>query len=155
MKMLISMVLVLGIMMFAGRFLMPGGGGLQDFLGGAGGDAETGLGGLGNATVKEDVTVYQWTDDQGVTHFGAHPPTGQGSYEKKEILADSNVMQALKPAEEEEEKEKPSRVTRIGSVYSPEGVKDLMTDANDLKDQMNDRMAEQEKMLNDIMKTKK
>lgn len=155
MKMLISMVLTLGIILFASRFMM---GDMMDIPGltGAANDAEKGLGELGNAVVKEDVTVYQWTDAEGVTHFGGTPPTGQGAYEKKEIRASTNVLQAQKLAEEEpEEPRNKSQIAKIGSVYTPEGVKDLVTDTKDLQKQLNERVAEQDKILNDIMGSNK
>ncbi len=155
MKMLISMVLTLGIILFASQYMLGGMGNIPGFSG-SGSDAKKGLGELGNAVLEKDVTVYQWTDDQGVTHFGSAPPTGQGEYEKKEISANTNVMQALKPTdEEEEEPEQGPRIAKVGSVYSPEGVKDLMDNTKDLQKQLNERMAEQEKMMNDIMGNKK
>ena len=155
MKMLISMVLTLGIILFASQYMLGGLGNIPGFSG-ASSDSEKGLGELGNAVVKQDVTVYQWTDEQGVTHFGSAPPTGQGEYEKKEISANTNVIQAHKSAEaEEEEQTSGPRVAKVGSVYSPEGVKDLMDNTKDLQKQLNDRMAEQEKIMNDIMGEKK
>ncbi len=155
MKMLISMVLTLGIILFASQYMLGGLGKIPGFSG-AGENAEKGLGELGNAVVKQDVTVYQWTDEHGVTHFGSAPPTGQGAYEKKEISANTNVMQALKTGDEEEDEPVSGpRVATVGSVYSPEGVKDLMDNTKDLQKQLNERMAEQEKMMNDIMGEKK
>ena len=154
MKMLISMVLTLGVILFASRFMM---GEMMDIpgLSGVAKDAEKGLGELGNAVVKDDVTVYQWTDANGVTHFGGTPPTGQGAYEKKEIRASTNVLQSQKLAEEEpEEPNNKSQIAKVGNLYTPEGVKDLVSDTKDLQQQLNERMAEQDKILNDIMGNK-
>ncbi len=157
MKMLVSMVLTMGILLFGAHYAMKGGiPGIPGLPGAGSNNGPKGLSQMGNPTVDEDVTVYTWTDEQGVTHFGSTPPTNQGAYEKKEILANTNVVQALKPGEEEEEKPaQGGKVAHISKVYSPEGVKDLMQETSDLQQQLNERMAEQDKMLQDIMGGKK
>lgn len=106
---------------------------------------------LENAVIEKDVTVYQWVDDKGVTHFGGTPPTGQGSYDKKEIKANTNLLNAYKAPQAEEEKKAKSRVSMVGGIYSPDGAKNLTDDAKDTSKQMSERMSEQEKMLQDIM----
>jgi Domain of unknown function (DUF4124) len=151
MKMLISMLFTLGIILFASQYMLKNMGGIPGFNNDSSGGPTEGLKDLGNAVLDKDVTVYQWTDSAGVTHYGGTPPTGQGQYEKKMIHSNTNVMQAHKIAEEEEEPEQRARVARVGSLYSPEGVKDLMGDAKGLQDQLNQRTADQEKLLNDIM----
>lgn len=104
--------------------------------------------------LDEDVTVYQWTDAQGVTHYGSTPPTGQGSYQVKQIQANANLMQAHKSPVEEEEADSQgpkAKVAKVGSLYTPEGVKGMMDDASQLQEQMNQRAEEQEKMLQELM----
>jgi len=151
MKMLISMVLALGVMLFASQYMLKGMGGIPGF-GGSSESASSGLNNLGNALRDEDVTVYQWTDAQGVTHYGSTPPTGQGSYEVKQIQANANLMQAHKlPVAEEEPDTQGAKVARVGSLYTPEGIKGMMDDASQLQEQMNQRAEEQEKMLQDIL----
>jgi len=151
MKMLISMLFTLGIILFASQYMLKDMGGIPGFNNSSTGDATGGIKDLGNAVLEKDVTVYQWTDSAGVTHYGGTPPAGQGQYEKKTIHSNTNVMQAQKIAEEEEEKVQRPRVASVGSVYSPAGVKDLMDDTKGLQEQMNQRAADQEKLLNDIM----
>ena len=151
MKMLISMVLTMGIILFASQYMLNGGAGGIMIFGTGTGDTPKGIEDLGNAVLDEDVTVYQWTDAQGVTHYGGTPPTGQGEYAKKEIRANTNVVQAHKIVEEEEEPEQRSRMAKVGSLYSPEGIKDLMDDTSNLKDELNQRAAEQEKLMESIM----
>jgi len=151
MKMLISMLITLGIILFASQYMLKNMGGIPGFNNGATSDVTEGIKDMGNAVLDKDVTVYQWTDSAGVTHYGGTPPAGQGQYEKKTIHSNTNVMQAQKIAEEEEEKIQRPRVATVGSVYSPEGVKDLMDDTKGLQEQMNQRTADQEKLLNDIM----
>ena len=154
MKMLVSMLLAMGVVLYLSRFMVEGSFPIPG-LGTSPDASEQGLGEIGNITVEQDVTVYRWTDAQGVTHFGGTPPTGQGEYSKKEILANTNVMQATRTQEEKEETKQRPRVASVGSVYSPEGIKDLMDNTKDLQKQMNDRVAQQEKMMQDILGQKK
>jgi hypothetical protein len=126
-------------------------GGIPGF-GSASESASSGLNNLGNAVLDEDVTVYQWVDAQGVTHYGSTPPTGQGSYQVKQIQANANLMQAHKSAAEEEEVDTQGpKVAKVGSLYTPEGVKGMMDDASQLQEQMNQRAEEQEKMMQELM----
>ncbi len=151
MKMLISMVLTLGVVLFASQYMLKGMGGIPGF-GGTSEPASSGLNNLGNALRDEDVTVYQWTDAQGVTHYGSTPPTGQGSYQVKQIQANANLMQAHKPqAEEEAVDTQGPKVAKVGSLYTPEGVKGMMDDASKLQEQLNQRTEEQEKMMQELM----
>jgi len=151
MKMLISMLFTLGIILFSSQYMLKNMGGIPGFNSSPTGDVTEGIKDLGNAVLEKDVTVYQWTDSAGVTHYGGTPPSGQGQYETKTIHSNANVMQAHKITEEEEKPEQRPRVASVGSLYSPEGVKGLMDDAKGLQDQMNQRQADQEKLLNDIM----
>jgi len=155
MKMLISMLLTAGIILFSAQYMLKNMGGIPGMNNipgmGSAENAAKGIGELGNAVLDKEVTVYQWTDSAGVKHYGGTPPTGQGQYEKKTIHSNTNIMQAQRQVEAEEEPVQRSRVARIGSVYSPEGVKGLMDDAKGLQEQMNQRGAEQEKLLNEIM----
>lgn len=151
MKMLISMVLTLGVVLFASQYMLKGMGGIPGFGGGSE-SASSGLNNLGNAVLDEDITVYQWTDEQGVTHYGSTPPTGQGSYQVKQIQANANLMQAHKPKAEEEAADiQGPKVAKVGSLYTPEGVKGMMDDASELQEQMNKRVEEQEKLMEELM----
>lgn len=145
-KLLLKAGVTLGVLFVAYRFLLPNMDGFQMSFNK---DKPASLGELGAPVVDEDVTVYQWTDAQGVTHFGGTPPTGQGTYKKKEIQSNANVIQAIKAPEEEKEEQR-SRSASVGSVYSPEGVKDLMDQANDMKKQMEDRKSQTDEFLDSL-----
>jgi len=151
-KLLLKAGITLGVMFIGYKYILTGGigfqiPGMQDVTSKAG----KSLGELGNAVVDKEVTVYQWVDAQGHTHYESTPPTGQGNYLKKSIRTSTNIMNAQKIAEEEEREEtQKSRVARVGSVYSPEGVKDLMDDAKNTSKLLEDRAAEQEKLLNEL-----
>jgi len=151
-KLLLKAGITLGVMFIGYKYILTGGIGFEiPGMQGVGSKAEKGLSELGNAVVDKEVTVYQWVDAQGQTHYGSTPPTGQGNYEKKAIHTSANVMSAHKIAEEEEEEEtQKSRFSRVGKVYSPEGVKDLMEEAKDTSKLLEERAAEQEKLLNEL-----
>ncbi len=150
MKMLISMIITMGILIFGARFMLTGSDGVMDMFSKQS-DSPQGIGELGNAVVKQDVTIYQWTDAEGVTHYGGTPPTNQGAYEKKEIRANTNVVQAYKGQEEDADDAAGPRIAKVGNPYSPEGIKDMINSSKDLQKQLNERTAEQEKMLQDMM----
>ena len=157
MKFLVKLLLKAGItlaVMFIGyKYIVTGGAGGFQFFGISNitEDVSNGVSGIGNALVDEEVTVYKWVDDKGVTHFGGNPPTGQGAYNKQEIRTNTNIVNAHKIQEEEEKKPARGRVTQVGNLYTPEGIKDLMDDAKNTSQEMNDRMLEQQKVLDNLM----
>ncbi|VAW56702.1 hypothetical protein MNBD_GAMMA07-887 [hydrothermal vent metagenome] len=153
-KLLLKAGFTLGVMFFGYKYLLTGNMGSLSIpgLSGVTESAQKGVTGLGNAVLDKDVTVYQWVDDKGVTHFGGTPPTGQGEYTTKSIQANTNVLNALKKQEQAEEKKtKGSRVSRLGNLYSPEGIKNLMDDTKQTSEKMSEQMAQQDKMLKDLM----
>lgn len=147
-KLLLKAGVTLGVLFIAYRFLLPNMGSFQ--LPGTPENASTGLGEIGAPIVEEDVTVYKWTDEQGVTHFGGTPPTGQGHYEKKEIHSNANVIQAIKAPQEEDKEEQRSSSTSIGSVYTPGGAKELIDKAKDIQNQMDERKSKTDEILNSL-----
>jgi len=153
-KLLLKAGMTLGVMFIGYKYILTGGlGGFQiPGMEALSDKAKGGVSSIENAVVEKDVTVYQWVDAQGVTHYGGTAPTGQGTYTKKEIHANTNVLNAHKLPETEEAEEitKKSRVSRVGSVYSPEGVKKLMDDAEGIDELLENRVSEQEKILNNL-----
>ncbi len=154
-KLLLKAGIALGVMFIGYKYILTGGlGGFQlPGMQNTASKAKQGLSEIGNAVVDKEVTVYQWVDAQGMTHYGSTPPTGQGNYEKKSIHTSTNLMSAYKIRSEDDEEEQTtqkSRVSRVGSVYSPEGVKDLMEDAKNTEKLLEDRAAAQEKLLNEL-----
>ncbi len=153
-KLLLKAGFILGVMFFGYKYVLtgnfgdiqiPGMSSLTD-------SAQKGLKGVGNATLDKNIVVYQWVDDKGVTHFGSTPPTGQGSYEKKAIQSNTNIMNAVSTPEKEQKKQTlGSRISRVGSIYTPGGAKNTIDQAKEASEGMSDQMAEQEKALNEIM----
>ena len=155
-KLLLKAGVTLGALFVGYKFILPSimGGGFN--LPDMGPSAPEGIKEVSTLSVKKDVTVYQWVDENGVTHYGGSAPIGQGGYEKKTIHANTNLMQARKAREKEEEKTQRARVAKVGSVYSPEGIKDMIDSSKEIRDQASERNAEQQKILDQIMgKTQK
>lgn len=153
-KLLLKAGITLGVMFIGYKYILTGGsGGFQiPDMSAITAQAPKGVSGLGNAVVQKDITVYQWVDSDGITHFGGTQPTGQGAYTKKEIHANTNLLNAYKaPKKETRKSDNKSRVARVGSLYSPEGIKNLMDDTKNTSKQAENRMSEQEKLLNDLM----
>jgi len=153
-KLLLKAGITLGVMFIGYQYLLSGGsGGLQiPGMEAISDKASKGMSGIGNVVVEKDVTVYQWVDDKGVTHYGGTPPTGQGQYTKKEIHTNTNLLNAYQAPQQEESEEttQKSRVSRVGSVYSPEGVKEIIDDAKGVEKLLEDRANEQKKMLDNL-----
>jgi len=155
-KLLLKAGFTLGIMFFGYKYLLTGymGGGDVTLPGTADmtGSASKGIKSLGNAVSDKDVTVYQWVDDKGVTHFGGSPPTGQGEYIKRSIQANTNVINAVKPRKKEPKiASSRSRSSRVGQLYSKGGIKNLMDNTKETSQQMSDQITQQDKALQDIM----
>jgi len=153
-KLLFKAGFTLAIMFFGYKYLLTGymGGSPLPSVPGLSDNAPKGIKGLGNATSNEEVTIYQWVDDKGVTHFGSNPPTGQGEYTKKAIRPNTNVLNAVKVRKEAPKATSShSRVSRVGQLYSAGGIKNLMDNTKETSQQMSDQITGQDKALKDIM----
>ena len=110
---------------------------------------------ISNAVTDKEVTYYQWVDEQGQTHYSNTPPTGLDAAQKK-LSPNTNVVQAIKVPDEEEESAGGS-VLSLGSSkdgksedgedgafnpYSPEGVQKLIKHAQDAASAMEKRNSE-------------
>ncbi|MCW9013447.1 MAG: DUF4124 domain-containing protein [Gammaproteobacteria bacterium] len=159
MKLLFKMLLPLLIIGGGYAYLLGGGamGGfdLKSFLQPKE-DRSKGIEGLGNAVTDKNVTVYQWVDEHGQKHFSSTPPVGQAQVDTVKLSPDANVVKAIRVPEEEEEAKRGSQVTSVRkNPYSPEGVRDLMQDTKDVSNMMNERAAEQQKILDSLMQQSK
>jgi hypothetical protein len=102
---------------------------------------------LSSVVTDQEVTYYQWVDEQGQTHYSSTPPIGLAA-EQKKLRPDTNLLQAVKVPQEEEASDGP-QIFSLGSSkdgkskkegdeeafnpYSPEGVQKLMDKAQDAK----------------------
>lgn len=98
--------------------------------------------------------LFKWKDASGATFFGEKPP--HDALEVKVFRNnDLNVnVVAATPIPEEEEEETSKTVAADDMVmpnpYSPEGVKQIMQQAKDVKQQMEERMEEQQKIMDQL-----
>ena len=125
-----------------------------------------------SVVTDKDVTVYKWVDDQGRTHFSGSKPMNQSS-ETKRLRPDTNVMQAVKiPQDEEEEADKSfgglislSQKDNKGkkgkkgggkekiepyqmeNPYTPEGMQNLIQGAQNIEGLLNQRTESQQKAM--------
>lgn len=99
------------------------------------------------------VEVYKWIDEHGVMQFSHLKPVSRES-ELMVLSPETNVMDAIKIPEKEPELIGKPKVTSLGSPYSPAGMKKLVDESIEMKDTINQRQADQEKMLKDILSGK-
>ena len=108
-----------------------------------------GIEGLGNAVTDEKVTVYQWVDEKGGKHFSNTPPAGV-SADQLNLSSKTNVIQSI-PTPADKEQNSGAQVTSIPSnPYSPGGAKKMIDGAKNLKNMMDQRAIDQQKMLDKI-----
>lgn len=102
----------------------------------------------------KEVEVYKWTDKHGVMQFSHLPPQDGTDSEKLVLSPNTNVMDAIKIPEKEKEEVAKPQVFSLGSPYSPGGMKKMVDDSSELKETLNQRQADQEKMLQDLFPQK-
>lgn len=101
-----------------------------------------------------NATVYKWRDAEGVLHYSSEPPP-QGT-QASTMLLDSkvNVLSAVKApiSESQPEKSAAKEVVAEGlsNPYTPEGVKEIMDKTKKTQKQMQERMEQQQKILQDL-----
>jgi hypothetical protein len=143
-KMMIPLMLILLIYGY-----MMGGDKVLDFIDRAP-PKPTGVENISSALTDKDVTIYQWVDEKGVKHFSSTPPQGQDAHELR-LSSKTNVIQSVKiPAKEEARPEKGRVTSVLKSPYSPGGGKEIIDQTLDLKDVMQQRMQQQQEMLEQI-----
>jgi hypothetical protein len=104
-----------------------------------------------NVVTDKEVTYYQWVDEKGQTHYSSTPPPSRKA-EMKKLRPDTNVVQAVKIPEDEEEssggnvlslgggkKDKESGEDEMFNPYSPEGVQKLINQAQEAASMMEKR----------------
>jgi len=157
---IISMIIVLAVMVVVPMVFL-GDGNLADKFGfgfGSGGAKQDLTAKLPKnvQTVVTDkkVEVYKWVDEHGVMQFSNTPPPEGGASDKVVLSPDTNVIQAYEAPQQEATTGSGPRVYNLGSPYSPEGMKNLVQDSLNVQQKMNERQAENDKMMEDIFKKK-
>ena len=101
------------------------------------------------------IEIYKWVDEYGVMQFSSTPPFEVDKFEKMVLSPDTNIMDAIKIPEKEEEAEVRSQVYSLGNPYSPDGMKKMIDDSENIKETLNQRQAEQEGLLEELFGKKK
>ena len=98
---------------------------------------------------SEKVQVYKWQDANGVWQFSSQPPAGQASVETIELSPNTNVMAPTPVAAESDPAPTGPRVSVLGgaSPYSPDGVKQLVDQAKNVQEMLDERQKMQEQLL--------
>ena len=79
----------------------------------------------------EPVIIYKWRDTEGQIHFSNEPPPDGVLFERVEVDPNANSIPAVRaPAPETDSSP---------SLYSPEGIERLTTEARGVEDSMQDR----------------
>ncbi len=96
--------------------------------------------------------IYKWTDAEGNLQFSNDPPPQGVEYTLKGYNPDTNVIQAVDIPEEEVvvpqvKSEKKEEAEGLGGIYSPEKIKKLFEDADNIEKLLNDRMKKQEALV--------
>lgn len=104
---------------------------------------------LSNAVTDEKVQVYKWRDENGVMQFSNTPPPAGGAAERVVLDPNSNLMQAVKIPEQEQEI-KPEVEAESPNPYSVKGMKKVMDDARGVEQMLQQRHEGQQQMLKDL-----
>jgi hypothetical protein len=148
---IISMFIVLIVMITVPMFLLGDGDMAKKFgFGGRGEEAKLPKNVQTVATDKE-LEIYKWADEYGVMQFSNMPPE-DGKSEMIILSPNTNVVDAFKIPEKEQEESAKPQVFSLGSPYSPGGMKKMVDDSLDLQKTLNERQAEQDKMMKDLFK---
>ncbi len=97
--------------------------------------------------------IYKWTDAEGNLQFSNDPPPQGVEYTVKGYNPNTNVIQAVEIPSEDIAVQKPESEKQaesedgIGSIYSPEKIKKLFEDAENIEKLLNDRMKKQEALV--------
>ena len=155
---IISMFIVLIVMITIPMFLF-GDGDLAQKFGFGTGDAAENLRDKAPKNIRAVVTdkefeVYKWVDEHGVTQFGGKPPQVGTASEKIILSPNANVIDAVKMPEKEALETAKPQVYSVGSPYSPDGMKKLVDDSMNVQEMLNQRQADQDKMMQGMFKQK-
>jgi hypothetical protein len=155
---IISMLIVLVILAIVPMIFMGDNDLMSDFFGGSSGGKESIASlkakapkNLTSVTTDSKMKVYKWVDENGVTQFSQTPPRLGGESESIMLQPDTNIMQAYKAPVKQAEKKQGSKIFKLGSPYTPGGMKDLVDQTAAVTDQMNARQAEQQKLMQQVL----
>jgi hypothetical protein len=149
---IITMFIVLILMIAVPMFLLSDDDFAQKFGFGGGSVDANAPKNIKKVVTDERVEVYKWEDEYGVMQFSNKPPFEGGDSEMIVLTPDINVIDAIKIPEKEQEEAARPGVISLGSPYSPDGMKKMIDDSKEVTETLDQRQAEQEKVLQDLFK---
>lgn len=151
---IISMFIILIVMITLPMFLFGNGELAQKFGFGSGDDGETiedlrakAPKNIQTVVTDEQVEVYKWVDEHGVTQFSNRPPENSRESEKIVLSPDTNVISAIRIPEKKPEAAASHQVHSLSSPYSPGGMKKMVDEATGMQERLDQRKLEQDKAL--------
>jgi len=96
---------------------------------------------------------FKWTSPSGQTQFGDTPAADAQNIEVirgKDLRGNVVAATKIPEPEPEEERQADNTGSSMSNPYSPEGVKEIMQKARDVEKLMQDRAAQQEKMMGEL-----
>ncbi len=107
---------------------------------------------------KSDGIIYKWKDSSGTWQFTSEPPAKGILFSSTVYDSNVNVIQSVETKRSRNEKkvdnqsiQKPIvNASDLGSAYSPKKIEKLFDDANNIESLLNNRMKEQNKILNNL-----
>jgi hypothetical protein len=104
---------------------------------------------ISTVTTDSAVQVYRWRDENGHMQFSSTPPPNVSEVELIDLQPNKNVIQAVKvPAKAAEVAS--TAAPEISNPYSPKGMSDLLKQATQLKDIVNQQQLDQQQSLDTI-----
>lgn len=83
-------------------------------------------------------TVYKWTDDKGRVHYSSDPIHNQANVEKMQVDPNLNVMDSVE-IPKNSDRSKPNINLPEGNIYTPDKIQQLVKDAKNVQNLMDDR----------------
>lgn len=113
-------------------------------------------------TIKQDISpketsLYKWKDAKGVIHYTSEKPSGDiQDLESIKLSSDTNIIPSVSapaPINDSSERSSSHQQTQTtteapSNIYSPEGIKNLINEAKDVQNLMNEQFNQQENLIN-------
>lgn len=158
---IISMLIVLGLMValpmiFLGDHKLPDLSGLHFARPGASGGIKMSSE-IADVTTDKPVHIYRWRDAHGILQLSNTKPKGVDA-EEVELKPNLSSMDPVKPLPEDltttSGSGNPTSATTgpgLSNPYTPDGMKQLVEQAGELKKVLNQQQADQEQQINEML----
>ena len=152
---IISMLLVLCLLVALPLYVFNDSDLMSDLFSGGGKDSIASLKAkapknITTVVTDKEVKMYKWVDQYGVVQFSQTPPPDGGAAQAMTLSPELNTMQ--KPYMEPKPEAAPQAGNfEPGNPYSPKKMKQMLDQTNQLKDQLNQQMADRDKAMQEML----